>query len=393
MEAVPLSRSDVSLVRGGPAHRLQEWLGLVRPEDDNLPLRAGLAILITWVPLLILSAVQGAAVGHNVRIPFLGDYAAYARYFVAIPLLIFAEGLIGHRVAQAIHQFVNSGLITSRQLAHFDAILARGRGMRDSGLAELAALALAALCVVIAKHALPFDFPTWHSTYSSTGGLHTWAGWWELIVGRGLFFFLGVRWLWRMFIWYWALWRISKLDLQLIPTHPDRAAGLGFLGETQAYFWGIVVAFSATLSGALADEVVYAGRPLQGYEVPIVIYVLMVLLVFLGPLLMYMPKLVEAKVKAQHQYAALAITHNRLFDDKWVQGNNPKGDSLLGTPEISSLADLSNAYDVLDRMRPIPFDVKDAISLALAALVPMAPLLLTIMPLDKIIELISHAFV
>jgi hypothetical protein len=34
----------------------------------------------------------------------------------------------------------------------------------------------------------------------------------------------------RFFIWYRFLWQVSKIPLNLIPTHPDRAGGLGFLG-------------------------------------------------------------------------------------------------------------------------------------------------------------------
>jgi hypothetical protein len=62
---------------------------------------------------------------------------------------------------------------------------------------------------------------------------------------------------------------------------------------------------------------------------------------------------------------------------------------VLGAPDISSLADLGNAYEVLDRMRPIPFDPADALALGLAALIPLAPLLLTVMPLGQMLELVQ----
>jgi hypothetical protein len=81
------------------------------------------------------------------------------------------------------------------------------------------------------------------------------------------------------------------------------------------------------------------------------------------------------------------------FDRKWVQGDNPGGDPVLGTPEISSLADLGGAYDILATMRAVPFDPADAVALLLAALVPMTPLLLTIMPLDRLLELLSKLLV
>ena len=254
-------------------------------------------------------------------------------------------------------------------------------------------LGLTAVSVIVANDEFPFDFSTWRSLVSDSVHARTWAGWWHLVVGVGLFQFLVWRWLWRLFIWYAFLWRVSRLNLRLIPTHPDGAAGLGFVGETQRFFWSIVFAFSATTAGVLANEIVYAGVSLRSYEIPLAGYVLVVLLLFLGPLLMFMPRMIAAKIKSLHDYSALAILHNQMFDGKWVQGDNPKGEPVLGAPDISSLADLGNAYAVLDRMRPVPFDPADAVVLALAALIPMTPLLLTVMPLERILELMSKVLV
>jgi len=108
---------------------------------------------------------------------------------------------------------------------------------------------------------------------------------------------------------------------------------------------------------------------------------------------MFTPLLVEAKEKGLREYGTLAISHNHMFHRKWVHGENPADDPVLGTPEISSLADLGAAYDVLSEMRSTAFDPADAIVLLLAALVPMVPLLLTVMPLNKLLELLSKVVV
>ena len=54
---------------------------------------------------------------------------------------------------------------------------------------------------------------------------------------------------------------------------------------------------------------------------------------------------------------------------------------------------LGNAYDVLNRMRPVPFDPADALVLVLAAVIPMTPLLLTVMPLERLLEFLSKFLV
>jgi hypothetical protein len=236
-------------------------------------------------PLLLFSALQGLAIGDDVRLPFLYDFAAYARFLVAIPLLILAEGLIERRVAEVVVHFTHSGPLPESSLPGYEAALDRGKRLRDSTVAEVVLVGLAALSVVIVRHEFPFEFSTWRSLVSDSGHTRTLAGWWYLVVGGGLSQFLIWRWLWRLFIWYWFLWRVSKLELRLIPTHPDGAAGLGFVGETQRFFWSIVFAFSATTPGVLANEIVYGGVSLRHYEILVAGYVVVVLLVFLGPLL------------------------------------------------------------------------------------------------------------
>jgi hypothetical protein len=347
---------------------------------------------VTWIPLLVLSAVEGTAIGHRVRLPFLYDFAAYTRFLVAIPLLILAEGLVERRVAGAATHFVHSGLVPRSGLPRYEAALDGCRSMRDSSLAEVVVLALTAISVV-ASNGFPFEFSSWRSIVTGSVHARTLTGWWYLVVGVGLFQFLSWRWLWRLLIWYRFLWLTSRLDLRLIPTHPDRAAGLGFVGEVQRVFWTIVFACSATAAGVMANEIVHAGVPLQRYEFPIAGYVVVVLLFFLSPLIMFTPRMVEAKDKSLHDYGSLAIAHNHMFERKWVHGENPKGEPVLGTPEISSLADLGGAYDLLARMRAVPFDPADAVVLVIAALIPMAPLLLTVVPLDRLLELMSKVLV
>ena len=103
---------------------------------------------------------------------------------------------------------------------------------------------------------------------------------------------------------------------------------------------------------------------------------------------MFAGRMSRAKLESMRDYSALAVLHNRLFDDKWVRGVHGKDEVPLGAPEISSLADLAGASDVLYRMRPVPFDPRDALALGLAALIPMTPLTLTMFPAQKIFDLV-----
>lgn len=207
----------------------------------------------------------------------------------------------------------------------------------------------------------------------------------------GLYEFLFWRYLWRLFIWYWFLWRVSKLDLKLIPTHSDLSAGLGFIVEAHSEFALIALALSTGIAGALADEIVYAGVSIASYKVAVVAYLIIVLLVSFGPLLMFVPLLIEAKRRGLHRYSILIVIHNRLFDEKWIQGDNPEKEVVLGTPDSASLADLGIAFEVLKNMRLTPFGREDVFFFIALTLLPMTPLLLTVIPMEKVFELLEKA--
>jgi hypothetical protein len=387
----PVSTEDFSLMAMGPTYRLQQRLGLIKPGAPTVRGRVLVCILLTWIPLLILSAVQGLAIGNEVRIPFLADFEAYARFLLAIPLLILAEKIINRHTAEAAKHFIEAGLIPTHNKATYERVLQRTKDLCDSSIAEFLLIGIAALSVFAARHEFHFDFSTWRSLVSDSGHTFTLAGWWYLIVSMGLYEFLFWRYLWRLFIWYWFLWRVSKLDLKLIPTHSDLSAGLGFIVEAHSEFALIALALSTGIAGALADEIVYAGISIASYKVAVAAYLIIVLLVSLGPLLMFAPLLIEAKRRGLHRYSILVVIHNRLFDEKWIQGDNPKEEVVLGTPDSASLADLSIAFEVLKNMRQIPFGRENLFYFIALTLLPMAPLLLTVVPMEKVFELLEKA--
>jgi|SRR5580704_2614234 hypothetical protein len=59
--------------------------------------RALLAVLVTWLPLVILALLQGLAYSSQIKIPFFRDFAANVRFLIALPILILAESGIDQR--------------------------------------------------------------------------------------------------------------------------------------------------------------------------------------------------------------------------------------------------------------------------------------------------------
>lgn len=181
---------------------------------------------------------------------------------------------------------------------------------------------------------------------------------------------------------------LSKLDLQLVPTHPDHAGGLGFLGETHRLFAIFIFAFAATGSGVFSREVLFENVPVQTFQVPIAAFVVISLLLFLGPLFIFAPALWRTRRKALHEYSTLGVNLGRLYHQKWVKGIDRTEESFLSGPDNASVANFSRDYELVDHMRIFPFDRSAVVVLVLAGLIPMVPLLATVMPMEQIFKLL-----
>ncbi len=376
------------LMEGGPLFNLQRRLGLIRENAPFLKRRALFAALITWVPLLILSQLQGFAFGHAVAVPFLRDFSTYTRFLLAVPLLFLAENIVGPRIATAAAHFVTSGIISEKDYRQFDNFVELGLRSRDSVIAEVVIVILAYISSIIAFISMPNHVPTWNRTISDGDASLTWAGYWLLGFCVPLFWFLIIRWFWRLFLWFQFLNRVCKLDMQLFPTHPDEAGGLGFVGEAQRFFGIILFAFSLASAGVLARTIVYDHIPLVSFAPAIAAYVVIAVVIVVGPLVLFAGILLRTKRIGLLQYGTLATAYTGSFHQKWIKHHDPEREPLLGTSDIQSLADLGNSYNYIENMKPLPVDFRTLLHLVIASLLPLTPLLLTVMPLKDILQLL-----
>jgi hypothetical protein len=72
------------------------------------------------------------------------------------------------------------------------------------------------------------------------------------------------------------------------------------------------------------------------------------------------------------------------FERRWLADGAPR-DELLGSADIQSMADLAGARQVVSDMRSVPITMRTLTQLLLAALLPMAPLVLFQYPLADLI--------
>lgn len=377
---------DLHLFDGGPTHRLMQRMGLIKQRAPELARGAAVLALFAWLPMLAMSAASGYLY-RGVSIPFLLDFGAHARLLISLPLLIVAEVVVGPRLGGAASRFLERGLIRAEDRGRFEAAVAEALQLRDSALLEVAVLVLA---YVGSFASLGISFSTGVSTWdlleTPTGPRLTVAGIWNTFAAIPLYQFLVFRTVVRLLCWSRFLWLVSKLDLQLIPTHPDKAGGLGFLGGAHRPLGVFAVAVSVVLSGRYCSEILYGGATLQGYRVPVAVFVAVIVLVCMGPLVVFLPRLMAARRTGLVEYGGLALRYGRDFDRKWLRGGAPEGEELLGSGDIQSLADMGGSFERIVEMRPVPFSIRDVTTLVAACLVPMAPVLATAMPLEEVLK-------
>lgn len=379
---------DFSITDGGPLHWLLVLLGHAGSERRLIIRRALASVVITWLPLLLLSLMQGLAWRRDVNIPFLRDLAVNVRLLIAVPILVVVESRIDRRWRTLVHEFLKSELINGETLSRFEAELKRIMRWRDRALPEalLAAASLLPSIFFLKTEWLMTGISNWHSLPS---GAVSPAGWWFNLVCTPIFRFLLLRWVWRMFLWTSLLWRVSRLNLFLVATHTDLAAGLGFLSEGQKAFSPIVFAGGAVIAAEVGNAVAYQGQVLSSLKFPMIMYGILATLCLVVPLLVVAPVLLKVKRRALLEYGAQVAIHNQLFDLKWIRGEHPHGETLLGNRDASSLANLGSAFTVVRQMHIVPIDKPTLLTLAISAALPMLPVVLYATPAPELIHMLK----
>jgi hypothetical protein len=365
---------------GGPLHRLGGRLGLVLHKTNTL--RLGFALGFTaWVVLIILTLIEG----NGSRIFTLALVAGHMRLLVVIPLFFLCEAMVDPRMTAFIKMIVASDVVPQHSVSTLKYELSRVSRLNNSWGPDATFLFVAVMLSSAGSFVNIFGLT---ATYRPTvdASEMTMAGWWYWNICLTLFRFLMLRWIWRLCLWAFTLWRISRMQLNLVPTHPDGAAGLGYLEVVQAHFMPLVFAISV-LQAAMFTEEIYTGRMVLEDTYPVLILILVIdAVLFLGPLFIFSSKLWASRVNGLSNYMIFAASYVKDFDKKWLSQNAKREEPLLGTADLQSLADLGNSINVVRNMNWVPLSTRTLAHMALIALLPMLPLLLLKYPVTELAE-------
>lgn len=374
------------LFDAGPPLGLERRLGLTTADRPRVPQRAVLAVLVGWVPVVALSALETWLLGAERERSVLADFAVHGRSLVAAPLLILAERDGIPRLGWIAHQFRSAGLIGQHHRPRFDDAVASTRRRLESSTAELLALVLAYAVAGALLLSLPdAEFPAWHLAEPGASTRFSLAGWWNGLVSVPLLLVLLFGWLWRVLLWARFLWLMARLPLRLVPGHPDLVGGLQFVGTSLWTFWLPSFALGTIIAGAIANRVVHQGSSPADYWPMATGLTVFVLLLFAGPLLLFVPQLRDAKWRGMFVYGALAGGVGAAFEQKWLGRAGHADETALEVGDFSATNDLFQVVANVYGMRPAPISPVSLATLAASALAPLVPVWLTIVPVGDVV--------
>ena len=322
--------------------------------------------------------------------PFIQDVDVHIRFLLALPLFIMAELLVNQRLRLVVKEFQERNLIPEAEIAKFDKAISSALRLRNSVLAEV--LIVIIIYVIgyqlIWNQTASLDTSAWYSEPAVGKGHLSLAGIWFRYVSLPIFQFLFLRWYYRIFIWARFLFHVSRIKLNLVPTHPDNAGGLGFLTNSVYALMPLAFAHGVMLLGMISNHIFYEDAVLLDFKVEIIVVVVVVLCLMILPLFLFSSQLGEAKRKGGLEYGKLASRFVQEFEATWVRGSGPVNNSLVGN-DIQSMADLAQSYKVVENMQFVPLTRSTLIMLVVVTVIPLFPLVLTMMPLSELIKMLS----
>jgi hypothetical protein len=361
---------------GGPLHHLGCRLGLSR---DGKSLGLGVAIAVfAWGVLVLLTLLRGA--GHTVF--SLAAIGVHVRLLAAIPLFFLCETWVFPRMSEFMREIVSVGLIPESELPAFESVIRRINRLKDSWLAEVVLILVALGLPMVVE--IPGRTGNFGALLAQAGGRPGPVIGWYLGVCLPLFRFLLLRWVWKLGLWGYFLVRVQRLKLNLIPTHPDRVGGLGYLEVVQENFAPLIMAMTATYAASSAEDIAAGVMAFEHLYRTVPVLLLLIVTLFIGPLFIFAPLLWQCRMTGWRAYMGMASRYVDAFDHRWIRDEKATGDALLGTPDLQSLADLNNSISVVRGMQIIPASQRLVIQLAMAAVLPLLPLLFFKYPVSEV---------
>ena len=363
------SITTFALFDGDLVNRRFDQLGLRSRHAGDIAGRCLFVAGVTWVPMAVLAIVQHLYSTHIDARNFFADYAAYAQFLLALPLFVIGERIVSRSTREAAETFVDSGVLEAADLPVADAAhrevarLSRSRGVEWVCIALAYALAAA---TILPEWWTP-SMHTWHmgagdASIRTIFGL-TLPGAWALLVALPLLNYWWIRIGWKVLVWTRYLYRISRLRLVLVASHPDQTGGIGFVSDVQATFALIIFAYGlSNVAAVIAYKVAIEHAPLTLPPVwgPAVGFIIGAPALFTAPLLMFTKQLFRTKHRALAVYREQILRRLLAFESTWLGAD--ASDATSATV-LGNMNHLTTLFQRIEHMRIVPFDLRSGLQL------------------------------
>jgi len=357
-------------------------LHLVPADGLGAGRRAVFFALLTWLPIMVWAATAGRLLTTDSGEPLLQHYGVHVRCLLAIPLFILAEAAMHSAAKRLASQFVSSGIVGPDQFAGFEQATRDIRDLRNSSLPWVFVFGATVAWSLVDSPVLHEDAMSW--AVGADGALGFGGGWYAYVV-RPIFLALVLGWLWRMLLVAYWFFRVGKLDLSLVPTHPDRTGGLAFVEKLPGAFAMVAFALSAVIGSRWAHEIVYHAATLQSFKLTAAAFVILWSLFVLLPLLALAPALIAARGRAIPAYSALVGEQGRLVHRRWILGEPVADAPILDASEIGPVADAAAMYDAVKHMRIVPIGKGAIIKILVPIALPLIVVAALQIPLKELL--------
>jgi hypothetical protein len=302
--------------------------------------------------------------------PLIHHPAVHVRLLVATPVFLILDRLFPPLCKFVLAQLDTMQFVPAGSRARFESIVSSASRLSDSSLPELVLALLGfGLGASVLLGLVPISGVT-------PGATLTAAQIWYALTDVPLFQFLLWRSIWRWLIWVGVLFRLARIRLDLVPTHPDRCGGIRFLRlPSLGYCAALLFAASSVLCAEWGDRFsLYAG--LSSFEPLLVVFGVVGVLIAFGPLLLFTPQLARAKHVGLTEIGLIATQYGRDVGRSMV-----RAESAPTSADIQALANIEQTYrETVKQMSHYLIDRRDLFTLLLATLLPLVPLLFLHVP-------------
>lgn len=381
------STDDISLFRSGPFYRAQAFMHWIEPGRWNLGRRVVLILVVSWLPLVIITALFAP----DQLAGLLKNSLVNSRIAIAIPVLLIGQFMMDTRFCTIVFHVRKTKLLEGEDRSKLDGVIATLRRLSHSIVPEMIIAILVVVELALLWHSKVATGPPWAVYRIDNVNKLTPAGWYYGLVSVPIYQFLLALNLWKWLLWSFFLFKLSRMRLTLVATHPDAHGGLAFLGLSPLGFAPSAFALAAAIGGTWRNQILNHGARLASFKLPAIMLFILLFMIALAPLGFFVHKLSVLRQRAMLEYGALAQAHVLSFHKKWIAHSEGSNEEKLAAADVAALADLTISYGHIRRMRPFPADIGTLVALALAIAVPLFPAVLAEIPFSVILKSLVDA--